>query len=182
MPKRVHREQWRSIPGYEGLYEVSSLGRVRSLDRILYTIRGDRRRYKGRVLKPYPISTYRNYLAVALCAWGGEQGRYTVHSLVLSAFRGPRPEGLEARHLNGDSMDNRSTNLVYGTREENVEDRIRHAKVYPRRGDTHHSSKVIQKQVDKMFVLSATKKQIELSQIFNISTSQVSRILNGQRR
>lgn len=57
---------------------------------------------------------------------GGERKKYTVHSLVLRAFVGERPAGLQIRHLNGDKSDNRLDNLEYGTAKENAKDRKNH--------------------------------------------------------
>lgn len=112
-------EQWRPIPGYEGAYEVSSLGRVRSLDRV--TDRG--RRWKGRVMRPAALKS--GYLIVSL--WReGKQTTPLVHRLVLAAFVGPAPEGCEALHANGINSDNRIANLSWGTHSENQLDQVAH--------------------------------------------------------
>lgn len=114
-------EVWKDIPGYEGEYQVSDQGRVRSVDRMITAHwRGKpyRRRSKGQIVK----GTGRPYLGVML-------GRYSVkinvHQLVLLAFVGPCPEGLEICHNNGDPTDNRLVNLRYDTRSENVRDTVR---------------------------------------------------------
>lgn len=119
-------ERWAQVVGYEGLYEVSDQGRVRSLDRT-YVRRGGTKSEtrKGRVL--VQNSTGSHYLKVGLLKGHCEQKTFLVHALVLQAFRGPRPEGGEhTRHLNGDYHDNRLCNLVYGTREENMNDKLLH--------------------------------------------------------
>lgn len=103
-------EDWLLIPGYAS-YEVSSLGRVRSL------LRG-----KPRVLSQW--STPSGHMKVRV-GGRGEPGRY-VHQLVLFAFAGPRPAGMVARHLNGDPTDNRPENLAWGTHSENNYDAVRH--------------------------------------------------------
>jgi len=122
------REKWADIIGYEGLYQVSSLGRVRSLDRRVLCRRGDYKRYKstraGSVLSPGVASN--DYLTVSLSS-GGEQKTRTVHSLVLESFVGNRPSKRhECRHLDGDRTNNKLNNLSWGTPEENGEDRKRH--------------------------------------------------------
>lgn len=80
-------------------------------------------------------------LRVAVCRGGYEQVRlgpkgnrvtWKVHKVVLTAFVGPRPHGMEARHLNGNKLDNRLTNLVWGTQKENFDDRRRHGTVITR--------------------------------------------------
>lgn len=113
-------ERWASVPGYEGAYQVSDLGRVRSIDRL--DARG--RRVRGRVLRPAPRGGRSPYLAVALS--DGAARSFAVHTLVALAFIGPRPSGQEVRHLNGDHADSRLRNLAYGTSAENKRDTLRH--------------------------------------------------------
>ncbi len=71
-----------------------------------------------------------------------------VHSLVLSAFVGPRPDGMECRHLNSIKSDNRLENLAWGTRRENVDDRI--AIGHVPRGERHYHAKLTDKIVLKL--------------------------------
>lgn len=70
----------------------------------------------GKMLKPFK-ATRSGHLAVDL-----PSGRKKVHHLVMEAFVGPRPDGLETRHLNNNPEDNRLENLAYGTRSQNVLD------------------------------------------------------------
>jgi hypothetical protein len=116
-------EQWRPIPGYEGTHEVSSLGRVRVLDRL--DAAGHRRR--GKVLKPRPINGA--HLMVVLYRNGSRRDAM-VHRLVLEAFVGPQPEGAEGCHWNDDPTDNRLENLRWDTRSANQLDSVRNG--------THH--------------------------------------------
>lgn len=113
-------ERWLPVPGYEGLYEVSDLGRVRSLPRqVGYG------RIKGRILKALPGRN--GYPRVNL--WKDQRAKmHHVHSLVLAAFTGPRPEGYETRHLDGDRCNNTLANLSYGTPSENQHDKVRHGR------------------------------------------------------
>ena len=119
-------EQWRPIPGFEGAYEVSNLGRVRSLDRVIdHAPSSGRAGYqhirRGKVLRPG--RTKSGHLTVVL---GREAGSRFVHSLVLLAFVGPMPQGQECRHLNGEEWDNRLANLEYATRSINSCDKKDH--------------------------------------------------------
>lgn len=124
------REQWRPVVGYEGRYEVSSQGRVRSLDRLISnplpsgTIR--RQRIAGRVLKQTVCAAAGGYPRVTLRNGTEEHGLRCVHIVVLEAFVGPRPQGMVVRHLNGQQTDNRLENLSYGTPSENNFDLVRH--------------------------------------------------------
>lgn len=111
-------EVWVPVSGYAGLYEVSSLGRVRSLDRVV-EIRGLNRKrpLRGRVLKPKYASC--GYLQVALSAENKQRYAY-IHTLVCEAFIGPRPsKGHQVDHINADRTDNRLSNLRWVTTKEN---------------------------------------------------------------
>lgn len=130
-------EEWRAVVGFPG-YEVSSLGRVRSQKfGSLWT-----------VLRPSPGK--RGYLRVAMSR-DGKTHRRLVHRVVLEAFRGQCPVGMEARHVNDNNTANNAIdNLAWGTRLENAADRDRHgttargdrsgARLHPERwsrGDDH---------------------------------------------
>lgn len=124
-------EEWRQIPGWEGLYEVSDLGNVRSLDRTIYAHFGPLGEYTGRTWKGKqlkPTFDDKGYPYVTLCRGSKDRTRIAVHSLVMRAFVGPLPDGLETRHLNGINSDPRLVNLTYGTALENAQDNILHGK------------------------------------------------------
>lgn len=97
-------EVWRDVAGYEGLYEVSSRGRVRGLKR-------------GNVLKP---ALSGGYLFVVLCKEGKRKDVY-VHRLVATAFCPRDTEDTEVNHLNEIKTDNRADNLEWCTRLENIQ-------------------------------------------------------------
>lgn len=111
-------ESWKPVPGYEGLYEVSDQGRVRSVTRTEKQKNGHRRYRASVVLKP---NSGNRYLEVQLCREGVHKHR-TIHSLVAEAFLGERPEGLVIRHLDGNTRNNSASNLAYGTQSENLRD------------------------------------------------------------
>jgi len=103
-------ENWKAVPGHEGRYEVSDLGRVKSFCR----------RKEGVFLRPGRMPG--GHLSVAL----GKGNSQCVHKLVLFAFVGPPPEKHECLHANGVPADNRLENLRWGTRGENIRDAIKH--------------------------------------------------------
>ena len=115
-------EMWRPVVGFEDCYEVSDQGRVRSLDRMIGAPHG-RRWHTGRILAPGAKS--RGHLFVNLSVDGKRCVRL-VHLLVLQTFVGPRPDGMEGCHNNGDPSDNRLVNLRWDTKSENTKDRVRH--------------------------------------------------------
>jgi flavin-dependent thymidylate synthase len=101
------REDWRFVVGWEGLYEVSSEGRVRRV---------------GCAPKSGTVGPG-GYAVVSLSCDGRTVARF-VHSLVLEAFRGLKRDGMEARHLNHNRADARLQNLEWGTAKENARDRV----------------------------------------------------------
>lgn len=103
---------WLPVVGFDGAYEVSDLGQVRSVK-------------TGRLLKPARINSL-GHLQVKLYRDGKQHGRL-VHRLVLEAFKGPCPPGMEARHVQtNDTSDNRLGNLAWGTYTENELDKRAH--------------------------------------------------------
>lgn len=125
------REAWKPIPGYEGRYEVSDLGHVRSLPQIT----SDGRRLGSRVLRGRPQSS--GHLSVPLTL-DGTCRNALVHRLVLIAFVGPPPLGMHALHFDGDPANNRLSNLRWGTPTENSLDAVKHG-VHPQARKTHCS-------------------------------------------
>lgn len=120
-------ELWTSIPGYDGFYEVSNHGNVRSLTRYVPYGRHSGMVYKGKDIKLFKSN---NYLSVKLAKAGITKTVY-VHVLVLLAFEGVRPKTVgrsEIRHLDGDKLNNNISNLKYGTVKENHDDRKLHVK------------------------------------------------------
>lgn len=113
-------ERWRDVIGYEGLYQVSDLGRVRSVDRVVHHYRGGPCRLKGRIIRAVPHVPIR-YLAVGLHKDGHRRVVY-IHRLVMAAWVGPCPVGHEVRHGPEGVADNSVGNLCYGTRSENMYD------------------------------------------------------------
>jgi hypothetical protein len=140
-------ERWLHVAGFEGEYEVSDLGRVRSLDRTITV--PDRyggtyeRPLRGRLLRPGPNT--HGYLGVNL----GRRVHLPVHQLVLKAFADPCPEGHEACHGPGGRTDNRLVNLSWGTRAKNLGPDRRRDGTDPN-GDRHGCAKLTWEQVDEI--------------------------------
>jgi hypothetical protein len=112
--------KWAPVAGYVGRYDVSSAGEVRSH----YYPRG--KRPAPRILRPKIAGRNPGYLAIALCDGEGGIVERKVHHLILETFVGPRPDGMEAAHLNGDARDNRAENLQWVTHTENCRQRMEH--------------------------------------------------------
>lgn len=114
-------EEWRTIDGFEGLYEICIDGRVRS-----WKTPGNRGRSESP--REIVIKTDRiNRRYVTLYERRVSHNRF-IHTLIMACFVGPRPSGLEICHYNGDSTDNRVENLRYDTHVANMADRDRHGR------------------------------------------------------
>ena len=118
-------ESWLTVEGYEGCYEISDLGRVRSLPRV--TARGWH--LQGRVLKPQ-VHKVSGHMEVSLYGQVKNGRSYWIHQLAARAFLGPCPDGQEVRHLDGNPANNTVGNLTYGTRKENLADARSHGTLW----------------------------------------------------
>ena len=114
----ANKEIWKPIPGYEGFYEVSSLGRIRGVDRVIVRKSGKKYPVKGAILSPSKRKQG-GYLTIGLRR-GGSQKTHKIHRLVMLAFVGEPPEGkYEVDHKDGDTENNRLSNLEYVSKKEN---------------------------------------------------------------
>lgn len=121
------QEEWRPVVGYEGLYEVSSFGRVKSLPRLVR--KGDSHRRVPERIVGSPNLPRSGYPKVGL--WlNGKRIERAVHQLVLTAFRGVCPDGQVACHNDGNPANNRLENLRWDTQSNNLRDEVIHG--------THH--------------------------------------------
>ena len=117
----MQEELWKTIKGYDGAYQASTLGRVKSIDRTITNKRDRKQSFKETILTPDHAPN--GYERVCL----SKNGRYKhvrVAKLIYEAFVGPVPEGMEIDHINGDNTDNRLENLRVCTHKENCNNPI----------------------------------------------------------
>ena len=165
-------EIWRDIPGYEGRYQVSNLGRVKSLPQIVPRRDGRSRWNPGRVLKPE--STRSGHLAVHLCS-GPQNQMKKVHQLVAAAFLGEKPsEVMEVCHNDGNPKNNRATNLRYDTHQENLRDYVRQNGSTCKKVLTVESAKRIKS------MLQRGMSQVEIARACGVSRWVVQDIARGR--
>jgi hypothetical protein len=162
-------ETWKDCVGYESFYEVSDFGNVRSLKRPVRTklgiaIRG------GVVLKKIVAST--GYEVVNFTTGANSRKQEHVHRLVLAAFIGPCPDGLEACHDDGVRTNNSLKNLRWDTRKANHQDKRRHGTY--QEGPNANNIKLTVDQVKEVFL--SQKSQRQISKEFGICKTTVARI------
>ena len=174
----MDNEIWKPVVGWEGLYEVSSLGRVRSLPRKSATRRLG---VRGKVLKPR--KGQKGHLIVNLSVdrtTGGRSEKHFVHSLVLEAFVGPRPEGKICRHLLGNPDDNFPNVLAWGTHMENHEDAVRHGTF--QRGEDRAQALLTEADVVQMREAAAAGAATKyLASRFGIAYRTANHIITGTK-
>jgi hypothetical protein len=165
-------ETWAQIKGFEGIYEVSTLGRVKSLDRP-QRVRGNGiSTQKGAILKQWKQGSY---MYCDLRKPGIKQ-KARIHVVVLETFNCSRPDGMVACHNNGDSTDNRLSNLRWGTYKENSKDKILHGT--HRYGELCGKSKLTEAQA--IAILESTKSNREIARDFGVCSATVSHIKTGR--
>lgn len=171
-------EVWKDVPEYEGLYQVSNLGRVRSLDRIV-KIRHKNgcvttRNLKGKIIKLH-LDIQTNYLTVNLCV-NCKSRTKTTHRLVAQTFI-PNPENKpEVNHKDGNIINNNVNNLEWCTRSENE----------------IHKYKVLNHKGVSLGRCGKRVKCLETGRVFNsflnaahelkINASSISRACQGKRK
>lgn len=134
-------EIWRDIPGFDGHYQVSNLGRVKSMPRIVVRNQSNGNyTTKEKILRP---GLSHGYPTVSLTR-NGKSKSYRNHVLVMLAFVGPCPLGQEVLHRDGDRTDATLEHLRYGTRRENMADaRLRKTMAGVRNGNSKLTSAMI---------------------------------------
>lgn len=157
-------ERWRVIPGFPR-YEVSDTGRVRGPHGVMT-----------------PRIHPRGYLRVNLFGQHGVRRTFLIHRLMLEAFVGPRPPGMECRHLNGRKTDNRLSNLCWGTTKENVADAIRHGQRPDNRGERNGRAKLTVEAVREIRAASSTLvSSLGLARKFGVSIDAIEHVRSRRR-
>jgi hypothetical protein len=166
-------EKWRAVPKFEGKYEASTEGRVRSLPR--QTAAGV---LGGRVL--HPTVEKNGYLRVTLSV-SGVRHREFLHRIILRTFVGECPKGWQCRHLDGNKSNCRLANLAWGTPKENASDRMSHGTHVDNRGERHGNSKITNAQAAEIKLARQSGRSLnDVAAEFGVSPPTVSRISNGK--
>lgn len=162
-------EIWKDIPGYVGKYQASSYGRIRSLPRTVIRSDGVRQNVKGGVLNR--ASTDRGghrYVKLS-----GPDRTVSVQTLVMSAFAGPVPDGMEVCHNDGNPLNNRLDNLRYDTRKGNLIDMARMGRASKQKLTADDATEIRAKY------MSGARK-CELAEEYGVTWAAIHRIVTGR--
>lgn len=167
-------EEWKDIPGYEGMYQASNLGNIKSVQRFVKQHNGGKQVKKEHLLKPSKSKTH-SYYSVVLSK-NGKHKSFLVHRLVWITFNGPIPQGLEVNHLNENTLDNNLTNLNLLSHKDNMNWGTHNERVIaPQRKPVLQLSK--DNQVIQQFSSTA-----QASRETGICQGDISRCCNGKHK
>lgn len=170
--KAYEGEYWLIVPGYEGKYEASNLGRVRSVSRYITNKHGSKTLYRGVVLKQSESGN--GYLHVSL----GDKNTVKVHQIVARAFIGESEK--QINHIDGNKKNNHVDNLEYLTQSENALHAVGLGLI--KTGSDNHNSKLTQQQVDDIRK-RYSKRDVSYSQLaseYGVSDALIGRIVNNK--
>lgn len=170
-------EIWKPVKDFEGLYEVSNLGRVRSLDRIVKTSRGSRH-FHSYVLSP--AVSNKGYLLVLLCK-DGKQHTKRVHRLVAEAFLPNIYNFSQINHLDGNKQNNCVDNLEWCDNSRNQIHAFQMQLNTPRKGELNGSHKLNENEVRSIrFKYSKGESEQQLGKEYGVSSTQIHRIVTNR--
>jgi len=159
-------EEWKDIKEYEGLYQISNYGLVKSF-------------ISNKILK-YDIK-YDGHKRVTLCR-KGKTKKFNVHRLVLETFVGSCPEGMECRHLDNDASNNKVSNLEWSTHYENMQDKYKFKTIIREKCIRKNCKlNVIQIRIIRYLLKTKVLLQKEIAKIFDVADSQISEIKNNNQ-
>lgn len=171
------QEIWKPIPGFEGLYEVSNMGQVRSLDRIIPDKTHGTRKLAGKVLKQTQDKQGRRYVVLSKHS---NTLKKRVHLIVAEVFIGPRVTGIEVCHNDGNSGNNRADNLRYDTHHSNMQDMVQHGN--SQRGEKCYHATTKEKQVHEIRKLRASGMMYkDIAATLGVGYYSVAKICAGSR-
>lgn len=164
-------EVWKQIEGYEGIYEISNLGNVKSLSRLVNNHSGFKKQLKEKILKNHISKT--GYFVTDLKN-NNERKTFKIHRLIAFAFIDKVIGKEYVNHIDGNKLNNNIDNLEWCTIQENN----KHAEKLGLKNDSGiNNSKSKLKIEDVFFIRNSNLKLKELSNIYNLNESTISKII-----
>lgn len=172
-------ENWKDVSGFEGKYQVSDLGRVKSLDRVRA-----KHRYPEKILNSANRLTHDGYARVTLRDDNGVNHEFRVNKLVALTFL-PNPlRKATVNHKDGNKLNNKLTNLEWATRSENMKHAYRHGLKKPVQGNANGNAKLSDEDVRlirKRYVRqSQTDGTVALAREFGVTPRVIGQIVRGE--
>ena len=173
-------EIWKDVPSYEGIYEVSNYGQVRSVTRVRNGTHGPCT-VRGRILS---LPTCSDYMNVSLCFEGIKRTMH-VHRMVAEAFI-PNPHNKpQVNHKDGNKFNNNVDNLEWNTCQENMDHAKSHNLLTALKGEDHMGSKLSDEQIEEIrrrYVRGCKHNSGKaLAAEFGVSSANISYIVNNKR-
>jgi NUMOD4 motif/HNH endonuclease len=168
-------EEWRPAVGYDGLYEVSNLGRIKSCTKYIPNLlTGGESARPPKLMKTAVDRGGHHHLSLTK---DGVAKNVFLHHVVARAFLGPCPDGYQTLHRDDDKEDNRAEALYYGTVAHNGRDKTKNGKSVW--GEKHHAASLTEDQVREIFALKGKMGQGVIARKFGTTVSAVSHIHHG---
>lgn len=172
-------EEWKDIKGYEGKYQVSNFGRVKSLWFEHNTFNGIKKIQKEKILSQREDNL--GYVSYGLFK-NGKPKRVRAHKLVVEAFIGSIPKGLVVNHINGIKSDNRVENLEICTYSHNTKEAFRLGIIKYGFGELSHRAKIINQLDLENNVINTFHGCYEAERETKISSASIYRCLKGKQK
>lgn len=182
--EKVVLEEWRDIKGYEGKYQISNLGRVKTLPRVVYCAVS--RNTKTRVLKEIIHKQCDNgwgYKMVSFRVDGGKPKTKYIHKMVAECFLTRKEGDTQVNHIDGNKANNKAENIEWCTASQNLQHSFDIGLRSSRKGEAVPQSKLTESNV--LFIRSEYSKgnitQDALAALFGVNPGTIGRVINKKR-
>ncbi|KKN42124.1 hypothetical protein LCGC14_0716280 [marine sediment metagenome] len=172
------KEIWKDIKGYEGLYQVSDLGEIKSLDRVIYSKFRSIQTFKGRILRK--LIHNNGYVSIMLSKKGITK-RFIIHRIVAKSFILNLQNKKEVNHKNLIKGDNRAENLEWVTPKENMKHADKNIDLYQKGSLNKRSKSCIQISLDGLLVGMYGSRN-EAFRKTGVNAAHISDVISGNRK